>query len=191
MMSASRYNIVSCSKQAVMSGQVNLLPYHAVDLILGMEKADDQSIVGYKTFPIALQRQLTAYVSRGGHIIASGSFIASDMRGSRETEFLQNVLHITPGDAVKPTTPNIQGMGTQFGIYTCANDRHYAATTIDTLVPAGEAFAALTDQQGRTVAVAFGGPRSHSFAMGFPFECITDSKKRNSIMRGILDFLFK
>ena len=191
MMSASRYNIVSCSKQAVMSGQVNLLPYHAVDLILGMEKADDQSIVGYKTFPIALQRQLTAYVSRGGHIIASGSFIASDMRGSRETEFLQNVLHITPGDAVKPTTPTIQGMGTQFGIYTCANDRHYAATTIDTLVPAGEAFAALTDQQGRTVAVAFGGPRSHSFAMGFPFECITDSKKRNSIMRGILDFLFK
>ena len=44
---------------------------------------------------------------------------------------------------------------------------------------------------GYGAAVAYKGSDYRLFAMGLPFECIQDAKKRSSIMRGIMNFLLK
>jgi len=42
-----------------------------------------------------------------------------------------------------------------------------------------------------SASVAYSGTDYKAFTMGFPFECIKDEPKRNSIMRGILQFLLQ
>ena len=42
---------------------------------------------------------------------------------------------------------------------------------------------------GTSAAVAYQGQDYRTFTMGFPFECIGDSKMRNKLMYGILKFL--
>ena len=43
----------------------------------------------------------------------------------------------------------------------------------------------------RNAAVAYSGRDYRCFTMGFPLECIKDSRIRDSIMRGILNYLLK
>ena len=84
----------------------------------------------------------------------------------------------------------VSGLGLDFRIYSQLNDRHYAATSTDVLMPVGTAFPAMVYLNDDTsAAVAYQGVDYRSFTMGFPFECIMDKQQRASIMRGILNFL--
>ena len=73
------------------------------------------------------------------------------------------------------------------------NDRHYAATHPDVLLPTttvGTApFSAMVYTSGSSAAVAYRGNDYRSFTMGFPLECINEEKTRTSILLGILRFL--
>ena len=42
---------------------------------------------------------------------------------------------------------------------------------------------------GSGAAVGYQGKDYNSFAIGFPLECITSSKERNDIIRGILNYV--
>ena len=42
-----------------------------------------------------------------------------------------------------------------------------------------------------SACVAYSGNDYKAITMGFPFECIKDEPKRNSIMRGLLQFLLQ
>jgi hypothetical protein len=42
-----------------------------------------------------------------------------------------------------------------------------------------------------SACVAYGGTDYKTITMGFPLECIKDEPKRNSIMRGLLQFLLQ
>ena len=184
------FNIVSCSKQSIGKNVVNLDKYDCIDLILGLEKDDGHSLIYYKTFTPKLQNILKEYTRRGGKLMVSGAYVGSDMKSESETRFLKDVLHIKHNGAERlGLENNIHGMGTTFNIYTMPNEEHYAATTIDTISPIGQAFCALTDNDGKSICVAYNGKDYRSFTMGFPFECITSAKKRSAIMKGILDFL--
>ncbi len=192
IMSANMYNIVSCSKFAVEKDKVNLSRYDCVDLILGLEKDDGHSLNYYKSFSSELQKKLTEYTKKKGNLLVSGAYIGSDMSGDKELDFLSNTLHVTPHGSTRLEGNNeIQGMSTTFDIYSELNEEHYAATSIDLLSPVNPAFCTLTDYKGASVCVAYDGKDFKTFTMGFPFECITSDKKRDSIMRGILNFLLK
>ena len=192
IMSANKYNIVSCSKFALGKHIDDLDKYGCIDLILGLEKDDGWSLRYYKAFTPAMQAMLTEYARRGGNLIVSGAYVGSDMRDGRERKFLSDILHITPDGATRPAYKNtISGMGTSFDIYTTLNEEHYAATSIDVISPLAPAFCTLTDADGRSVCVAYDGRDNRTFTMGFPFECITSAQKRSAIMRGILNFIFK
>lgn len=192
IMSAQKYNIVSCSKYAVERGKVDLNRYDCVDLILGLEKDDGHSLHYYKTFSINMQEKITKYTKSNGCLIVSGAYIGSDMMSDKEKAFLLNTFHFTHNGMEQPQGNNIiKGMNTEFDIHAKLNEEHYAATSINKIKPAAPAFCALTDQDGNSVCVAYDGADYRSFAMGFPFECIKSEQKRSMIMRGILNFIFK
>ncbi|MCD8202337.1 MAG: fibronectin type III domain-containing protein [Prevotella sp.] len=192
IMSAEKYNIVSCSKYAVEKDKVNLSRYDCVDLILGLEKDDGHSLNHYKSFSNELQKKLTEYTKNNGKLIVSGAYIGADMKTDKELEFLSNTLHVTPYGSTRLAGNNvIEGMSSSFNIYTTLNEEHYAATSIDVLKAVSPAFCVMTEYRGASVCVAYDGKDCRTFTMGFPFECITSDDTRDSIMRGILNFLLK
>jgi len=192
LMSNRKYNISSASRQAVETGKLNIMKYHGIDLILGLEKYETKAMKYYKTFTPAMQKIITEYSKSGGAIFISGSFIGSDMKSDKEMAFLQNILKLNYGGNERNNKDTIiNGMGTSFDIYRTVNEKHYAAISPEILLPSASAFSSLTYSDGMSACVAYDGTDYRSFTMGFPFECIKDARKRSAVMSGIMYFLLK
>lgn len=208
---ANKYNIASCSSEAVANGKVRMENYQAVDLINGLERNDGYTREYYKTFTPALQKRITYYALSGGKMLISGSYNGSDMQTEEEQTFMNDILKvnyeptgtkfivqdinpedstITERDSIVYTTDSVSGMGMEFNYYSQLNDRHYATTHPEILNPAVQkAFTAMQYTSGASAAVAYKSSSYRTFVMGFPLECIIDEKTRNGIMLGILKFL--
>ena len=208
---ANKYNIASCSSEAVANGKVRMENYQAVDLINGLERNDGYTREYYKTFTPALQKRITYYALSGGKMLISGSYNGSDMQTEEEQTFMNDILKvnyeptgtrfivqdinpedstITERDSIVYTTDSVAGMGMEFNYYSQLNDRHYATTHPEILNPTVQkAFTAMQYTSGASAAVAYKSSSYRTFVMGFPLECIIDEKTRNSIMLGILKFL--
>ncbi len=206
-----KYNIASCSSEAVTCGKVNMESYQAVDLINGLERHDGYSHAFYKTFTPTLQRQLAIYALNGGRLLVSGSYNGSDMQTEKERTFMSDILKtdyeptgtrfivqdinpedstITERDSIVNISDSISGLGLRFKYYNDLNEHHYAATHPEILKSAGsEAFTAMRYTSGASAAVAFKSTSYRTFVMGFPLECIEDEKTRTSVLLGILRFL--
>lgn len=185
-------NVVSCSSKAVEQGYVDLSHYPVVDLLLGMEKADGNPNRRYKTFSISMQDALTRYVSNGGSVLASGAYLASDMRSVIDSTFMSRVFKMQyAGQTRVPADSIVSGMGTTMKVYHQINEAHYAATVMDILQPQQPAFATLTYSSGLPAGVAYQGKDYRTFVMGFPFECINSYRKRAAVMKGIINFLME
>lgn len=192
MLPLREYSVSSCSRGAFEAGRIDTDDYACIDLVLGLERYDDNAFVYYKTFTPAMRKKLTAYTRSGGALLVSGSYIGSDMTADEEKTFLRNVLKTEyAGNERTNKNAAINGMGTSFDIYRALNERHYAATSPDVLMPVEPAYCALTYSNGHSASVAYSGTDYRLFVMGFPFECITDKQKQNAIMRGIMNFLCK
>ena len=208
---ANKYNIASCSCEAVANGKVRMENYQAVDLINGLERNDGYTREYYKTFTPTLQKRITYYALSGGKMLISGSYNGSDMQTEEEQTFMNDILKvnyeptgtrfivqdinpedstITERDSIVYTTDSVAGMGMEFNYYSQLNDRHYATTHPEILNPAVQkAFTAMQYTSGASAAVAYKSSSYRTFVMGFPLECIIDEKTRNGIMLGILKFL--
>ena len=86
------YSYLSTSVAALDS----IADYDAVDVILGKQKT---YIMGKDTsfhcMPENLQYALTDYLQRGGRLLMSGAYIASDMAEQTDKEFIEKQLHYT------------------------------------------------------------------------------------------------
>ena len=187
--SAQHYNIVSCSSQAVEAGQVSLIRYDAVDLLLGLERNDGHSLNYYKSFSTPMQTALQKFVQGGGSLLASGAYIGTDMAADAERQFLAGTLLCRHAGRSQAASGRVNGLGTTLDYWHELNASHYAATSADILQPVSPAFTAMQYADGQDAAIACRQPSKRLFVMGFPFECIKDAQKRASIMRGILSFL--
>jgi hypothetical protein len=186
------YNIVSCSSTAVENGSIDLADYQTVDLLLGLEKDDGHSLVAYKTFTPVMQQRLTNYIRKGGRLLVSGSYVGSDMTTDSEKQFLADVLKVNcDGNNREDHGSQVSGLGVSFNIYNSLNERHYAATSPDVLLPVAPAYCAMQYSNGRAASVAYKGNDYRCLTTGFPLECIMDATQRNAIMRGILSFLME
>ncbi len=188
--SAKKYNIVSCSSEAVETGKVNLTDYDAVDLLLGLERNDGHSVNIYKTFSTLMQNALQRYTTHGGALLVSGAYIGTDMTQETDQRFLQTVLKTSWGGRSQTTDNKVRGLGTEMAYWKALNEEHYAATSADILQPVKPAFTAMQYADGNGAAIAY---RSNYrlFVMGFPFECIQGDQKQAGIMRGILNYLLQ
>ena len=195
--SANQYNVVSTTKSAVEWGDVNLQQYDMVDLILGNERHDGHSLQFYKTFSKAMQKQLLAYRRKGrGALLVSGSYMATDMQQPDEQAFLRELLGCYGDGTVRSANYIVKGLQQTLGITSTLNPDHYATIQSDVIQPAAMAatgqavpFVAMQYSNGKPAAVAVQGNGFSTFAMGFPFECITTATQRALTMRGILAFL--
>ena len=193
---ASRYNIVSCSSEALDMIQLSPSLYAAIDLILGLERDDRHSLIYYKAMNNVLQRTLKSYTAQGGALLVSGAYVGSDMMGDDEQLFLASLLKCRYAGAHRSANPSapwdvVNGLGTTMQYWSGLNSQHYAATRTDILQPVTPAFAAMQYVDGQDAAIAYKGNDYRAFTMGFPFECISDSSKQGAIMRGIMDYLIQ
>jgi len=189
--SASRYNIVSCSSEALETNEVIPQKYDMVDLILGLEKNDGHSLRPYQALSPALRQHLQLFTSRGGALLVSGSYIGADMKMPADRSYLEEVLkcRYSGTDADSLHSEQITGLGTTFDFYRHLNARHYAATHPDVLQPVAPAFCAMRYGDQQSACVAYDGTDYKAMTLGFPFECIKEEYVRFALMKGILKFL--
>ncbi len=190
MKDLQQYNVASCSSKSVEDGKVNIMKYHVVDLLLGMQKQDQNKVKNYKTFSNSMQQRLKEYAKSGGSLLVSGAYVGSDMRSGRDSLFMADVLKLRLTGVTRADSDSIvTGMGTRFSIYRVANEKHYPAVSTDIIHPVAPAFSALAFENAQHVCVAYNGNDYKSFTMSIPFECITSEEKRRIIMKGIMQFL--
>ena len=189
---SKKYNIASCSSEAIISRKVNMSHYQTIDLINGLERFDGYTQEYYKSFSPTMMLRLRSYLQGGGSLFISGSYTGSDMQSEEEKDFLQKNLKLAyqPIDSLQPTA-EVKGLGMQFYYYNTLNDKHYAATHPETLQPVGNGFCAMQYTNNASAAVAYKGTDYRTFTMGFPFECITDESVRKQLMAGILKYLLE
>lgn len=189
--SVGQYNIVSCSSEALETGNARLRKCAAIDLVLGLEYYDGHSLNFYKTFNSSMQRVLKNFTTRGGALMVSGAYIGRDNMNSSDNKFLANTLKCEYAGRNMISADYLNGMGTTIPYWRQLNEEHYAATSSDILQPVKPAYTALQYADGYGAGVAYQGSDYRSFVMGIPFECIKGEQKRAAIMNGILNFLLK
>lgn len=186
------FAVSSCSLEALESGLVKLSDYDAVDFYTGLQRYMPDAVKYYRTFSTTLQRLLKSYTYSGGRLLVSGAYLGSDMQSTDEKAWLADVCKSTFDHSVKTDTLGLtEGLGMNFDFVRRLNPDHYAATHSDVLHPVGQAICSMRYSSGEGAAVAYDGKDYKAFVMGFPFECITEKAKKQSLMKGIMAFLLR
>ena len=203
---AAGYSFVSCSEKAILTSDIDLCQYKAVDLILGKQK---QTFVGnakkapdFKTFPLALQRSIETYCQRGGNLLLSGAYVGSDLcEGPKplqdDRHFIENVLKYkfrtsqacVNGNLRIVSSPIKSFRKTDLSYFNEPNPISYYVESPDAIEPVGEGgFTICRYAENNTSAgVAYSGAYK-TCCFGFPFETIQSEKERAKLMESVLSF---
>ena len=202
------YSFVSCSDEAVESGQVVLNDYTYTDLILGKEC---QTKIGrggikpleFKTFSKPMQDCITAYCSQGGNIFISGAYVGTDLWDNRlipaneeDKKFATEVLKYKWRTGQAATMGKAKCVASPFpslsGNYTYHNELNsdsYAVESPDAIEPATkEAYTIMRySENNLSAGIAYQGEYK-TCVLGFPFESLRTAEERASLMDAILTF---
>lgn len=199
---------VSTSVGAVMTGDVKLQDYKAVDLILGKQKITTvgrDSTVRYEAFPPKLREVLTRYLDKGGRLMVSGAYVVSDLFDPRASSggesFAAGVLGVLP-DSVSVTrsglvdgTGGVMKSGLQQRSYRYSNtlnDTQYIVERPDALKVApgakAEEMLSFSDTDGGAGYFVKRG-KGRVAVMSVPFESLCDPNQRRLLMRETMDWL--
>ena len=149
----------------------------AVDLIMGKQKL---TILGtdtaFKSFTPELQKVVADYLEKGGNLLVSGAYIASDMQSPEDKAFVKNQLHYTyrcnhaseqgslvvnrrvlsPGAYTFHATPNAKCIHTENpDCILPADGAQAVAKYADTQLNAAVAYDGAENQKGKTLAWGF------------------------------------
>lgn len=197
----------SCANECVEQGQIVLGNYTFVDWIGGQEaEADGNDQVDNTAIKSAAVTALQNYLQGGGNVFMSSSELAWDFDRSAsqpasEIAFMTNFMKARFA-ADSANTYNASGAAgsifASLGALTFDNGTAgiYQVRFPDVLTPTGGAVAALnyTGGTGGVAAVQYSGLFGSGSVpcklvyMGFGFETITDSNKRNQMMSSIVTF---
>lgn len=182
-----------------------------VDLILGKQKSIElvPGLRKYGAFPPMLQDALRRHTSAGGSIIATGSYILSDMWDNPSTEpisaesgkkFANEILGVTYSGG-RITTGNAKSLPTKLlpageiidmKFATEINPDFYALESVEALSPAeGSKTTTLVTypETGNIAGIVHNSNNYRAVTLGFPFETIQDSRARQQLMNLILKAL--
>ena len=179
-------SISSCSMDALLcdTTTVQLSNFNMLDIIFGLQKDCGQSsMMKYKTFTPELQNTLNRYLSAGGNVMLSGSYVGSDMKSDKEQMFTAACLGYTADKA--GGWHKLRLGNTHFTLVHEWNQYRYAAKSGDVLCPAEDGESFIEYNNGDCAAVA----TDNVVVMGFPFEAISDVDDRQTIMNRIVQKL--
>ena len=205
------YSFVSCSVASVENGGIDMKAYRNVDLILGKQKTTQ---IGrgdkpdrYSIYSPALREAVSAYCAAGGNILVTGAYVGTDVWDSNsydeeKDQFAQNVLgykYVIGQAAVEGTAHFVPSYFPGFGklqlkFHTVLNDKFYAVESPDGVLPADPAKGCTLmryDENNISAGVVNKFGNYKTCVIGFPFETVTDSAMRDSLMAQILDFFSK
>ncbi len=201
------YSFVSCSEKALLVGDVDVTKFKILDLILGKQKqtylGNAKKVAEFKTFPLALQQIIRTYCAKGGNLLLSGSYIASDLcEGDKVIKddrlFLENVLKIkfitskasVGGNVKMVASPNRYFKKMNLNYYDQPNATSYFVQSPDAIEPAGEGGFTICRyaENNLSAGVTYSG-KYKTCVLGFPFETIQQEKDRAKVMESVLSFL--
>lgn len=191
---------VSCSAAAVEKGIVKLSNYKIIDWIAGKQKAtvvgNGKSGVMYRTFTPNVQKELRKFVERGGHLLITGQYVASDLTGPRSSmtdrDFASEVLGIRPVDGDRVRDGGIRYVtGRTMDYNASLNDRQYIVENPDILEAA--------DDSNATPVYSFSRGSGnagfiHNYGKGkvmtisVPLEALTKDEDRDAVVANFLKY---
>jgi hypothetical protein len=201
------FSFTSTSAAAVIDTMINLSKYNFVDLILGEQKTTpwqrtyEDSIRGipFKTFPGKLQELLKNYLTQGGNLFVSGSYIASDLYSNTDStgiKFMNNVLkfqydadHASRDGKVVSVDSSFFPSDSTFDFNTSLNDSIYAVQAPDAIVNNDQSQVLLRYSENQFPAAVGYKQKYGVVAMGFPFETILSQESRDALIQHIVKFL--
>ncbi len=177
---AGRYSFVSCSDEAVESGNVSLGDFGMVDLICG---ADD------KCFSPEMRNAVREYCNEGGRLFISGSRLKD---GLAKDGFGKDVLKCVDGGVFSNLGErDIYGANVCFSLHGKANEQIYALPVLQCLLPSDGAYSTFVYTDGNYgTGTAYRGDY-RTFVLGFPFECVRDAGIRDHLMKAVMNTLLK
>lgn len=204
---------VSASLGAVEHGSVNLSDYKTIDLILGKQKATTVGRANngaeFFTFPEKLRNALKGFLDRGGDLIVSGQYIASDLHDSRNdsdaAQWGEEVLCITTPESISPTLGGrIDGMASplksslqsrRYAYSNTLNEDQYIVECPDAITATPQADEAATflrfSDTDASAGLLIRDGKSRRAVMSVPFESLKDPNQRNLLMKEMLDWIEK
>ena len=205
------YSFVSCSDEAVESGQMSMNDYPYADLILGKERQTKMGRGGikpleFKTFSQGMQDAVTAYCRRGGNILVSGAYVGTDLWDNplapardEDKAFATEVLKYKWRVGQAATTGKVKCVASPFptlaGSYTYYNELNpdsYVVEAPDAIEPAtAEAYTVMRyPENNLSAGVAYQGTY-RTCILGFPFEALRTEAEREQLMNAVLAFFNK
>lgn len=207
------YSFTSTSLEAYLADP-GMFGQPIVDLILGKQKeirpGRDVTKTRFKTFPGALQRNLSAHAARGGSLLVSGEFIGADLfdnpyscdsvRAS-DRAFASGVLGLEFVARYEGDDNSLQlnrawftgNSAPAFGYSARPNSETYAVGSPGILIPAvsrGARSLATFGAGGECAGVySRGAEGAPVVALSVPFEAIGEIGMRNRLMGYMLDYL--
>ncbi len=196
------YSFVSCSRDAIVKGLVNMNKYPIADIILGKQK---ETKIGrgavpskYKTFDANFQTKISNYCLKGGNILVSGSFVGTDLwknENFRQTDvtFATKVLKYkyvasrasTSGDVVSDKQLS-------FNFSQQLNEKTLAIESPDAIEPSdSHGISLFRYSDSHLSAGVFYKGAYKSCVLGFPIESVPDEQQRNTLIDYLLKLLRK
>lgn len=195
------YGFVSASASAVEKGDVKLSDFKTVDLILGKQKrtvtGNGKSGIRHEAFPEELQKRLRAFTGKGGHLLVSGQYVASDVsRDSDGSDFAAEVLGVEL-DSVSDRNlcgrvrmAASTGAGGSYSYSNTLNDKNYIVEKPDALReawPDSKTVMTLSDSEAAAGIFSRKG-KSRRAVFSIPFESITDKADRAALMKAVMEY---
>lgn len=199
---------VSASVGAVMAGDVKMQDYKAVDLVLGKQKITTvgrDTTVRYEAFPPKLREALTRYLDKGGRLMVSGAYVASDLLDPRASAggeaFAAGVLGVLPDSVSVTRSGSLEGIGgamksglqgRTYRYSNTLNEQQYIVERPDALRPApgvkAEEMLTFSDTDGGAGYLVKRG-KGKVAVMSVPFESLADPNQRRLLMTETMNWL--
>jgi len=202
------YSFVSANVQSILADTFDLNQFKVLDLILGKQKQTApgkmKKTLEFQTFPLDLQSKLADFCKKGGNMMISGAYVASDTydenKGNAEN-FVCNILKIMPahrgttlfsGIFYESNHPEFKAQRRQFEYHHTLNNEMYAVESPDILGTVDENAFVICTYEGSDypAGIAYANDDYKVCTFAFPFETIKDKASRDTIMTDVLHFLF-
>lgn len=207
-LSGSDFSISSLSRRAAEEHPELLNDFDAVILILGKQRCIKDGYYTEPQFSCFSEKMIEAlkgYLSRGGRLLCSGSYMAWDsfcnpLSTDSQKEFCEQWLHFRYGGEITPrpgirvfSQPGIRAQHIsrmEAEVNTLYSQDLYRTDRTDILTAVGAQTIMQYSGSRRTAGVSYKG-LYRSICYGFPLEGITSAQTRDSLIKESIELLFK